>query len=261
MNAQHATTIAQAYSAFAAAYADGAEREFSEAMARYALGQARGVAGDCRSVLDVACGIGAACELFADEGLAVFGTDASATMLDQARSAAAARGSAITYVRQDMRSIRLPTSVDLVTCMYDSLNFMATCADLTAAFRAARGALRAGGCYVFDMYTPGGLARCWGDEDQVHTNTERHFVATRTRWDPVRRSSTKRFWGFDEEDGRWRRWDEEHVLQAYDEGEVRDALAAAGFEVHDVTAWCDGRPAPLGDSSDRMLVLARAHLD
>ena len=122
--------VSPPYGRFSAAYSAGAERGFSETMARFALQQAGSGQLPCRSVIDVACGIGAACEFFAVNGLQTIGTDVSPDMLERARAAAMVKGLAITYVEQDMRSLAVPEHVDLVTCMYDRLNFKTTPADL-----------------------------------------------------------------------------------------------------------------------------------
>jgi hypothetical protein len=187
------------------------------------------------------------------------GVDASDEMLRQAREAATRQDLPILYLRQDMRLMDLSRTVDLVTCMYDSLNFMVTHEDLSSAFSRARAALRDGGLYVFDMYTVHGLATVWGTEDEVHTVHDSHFVATRTTWDPVALTNTKMLWGFDRIDGGWQRWEERHTVRAYSDGEVRAALSAAAFEVQGVCDWdSPDSSGPLEGSTSRAVYVAKA---
>jgi hypothetical protein len=164
----------------------------------------------------------------------------------------------IQYLRQDMRRVTLPALVDLVTCMYDSLNFMDTAEDLGRAFAAARSALRTGGLYVFDMYTVRGLEMAWGARDEIHTDHPAFFVATRTSWDPTTAVSTKTFWGFDKVDGSWRRWSEQHTSRAYPLAHVAGSLKVAGFDVEEMFDWRGHAPGPVSDSTDRVVCVARA---
>ena len=257
-DAQGQPEVAQPYGRFAAAYAAGAERQFSEAMARFALRQANAGPHPCTSVLDVACGIGAACEYYAAEGLRTIGVDASADMLRQARTSAHTQGLPIEYIEQDMRHIAVSEAADLVTCMYDSLNFMLTSEDLINAFRSARGALRINGHYVFDMYTVRGLSEKWGSLDQVHTVHPCHFVATRTCWDPKLSMNTKTLWGFDKVGQQWRQWEERHTVRAYPLHELVEALMSAGFRVEGVFDWDHAVVGPATAATMRVVVVAEA---
>lgn len=246
------------YGRFAAAYAAGAERNFSETMARFALQQAESSGLPCRSVVDVACGIGAACEFFAANGLQAIGTDASHDMLQRARATAAAKGLAITYAEQDMRHLTVPGPADLVTCMYDSLNFMTTPADLRSAFESARNALRLGGRYVFDLYTITGLAQVWGSADAIHTVHTDHFVVSRTAWDPATSMNTKTLWGFDRTGSGWRHWEERHTMRAYQLDELTALLRSAGFEITAIHGWTGTTTAPVTEETARVVVVATA---
>jgi SAM-dependent methyltransferase len=246
------------YGRFAAAYAAGKERRFSEEMAAFALDVANNGPVPCTSVVDVACGIGAACEHFAAAGLRTIGVDASQEMLDLARRSACNRGLQIDYVKQDMRQVCVPAPVDLVTCMYDSLNFMLVPADLRQAFKRARRALRDGGHYVFDMYTLRGLAEYWGSVDQIHTVHPEHFVATRTAWDPVQSTNTKNFWGFELVDGHWQAWEEQHTIRGYPVEEIEEALRTSDFQLLRSVDWTPPEVKPVSDATTRIVFVALA---
>ncbi len=246
------------YGRFAAAYAAGAERTFSQTMARFALEQVEPGQLPCRSVLDVACGIGAACEYFAASGLQATGADVSRDMLERARAAAAAKGLTVSYVEQDMRHLAVPERVDLVTCMYDSLNFMTTPADLRSAFESARNTLRRRGRYVFDLYTITGLAQVWGSLDEIHTVHPEHFVASRTAWDPTTSMNTKTLWGFDRVDSGWQHWEEQHTMRAYRLDEVAGLLRSVGFEISAIHGWTGTSPTRVTAETPRIVVVATA---
>ena len=246
------------YGRFAAAYASGAERRFSEKMAAFALEATNHGPVPRTSVLDVACGIGAACEHFAAAGLRTVGADASQEMLELARRSARDSGHQIDYVHQDMREVCVDEPVDLVTCMYDSLNFMLVPRDLQQAFSCARRALRDGGHYVFDMYTLRGLAEFWGSVDEIHTVHPEHFVATRTAWDPARSTNTKTFWGFDLVDGHWEAWEEQHTVRGYPVEEIEAALQVSGFKLLRSVDWSPSEVKPVSDITTRIAFVALA---
>ncbi len=105
------------------------------------------------SAADLGCGTG----LFARElalrwGVPVIGVDLSPAMLRFA--ADNCRGSRVVLLRQDLRRLRLPWPVDLVTCNFDTLNHLLQERDLRPAFEAVRRNLRPGGHLIFDAITP-----------------------------------------------------------------------------------------------------------
>src|SRR5215510_6618963 len=98
-----------------------------------------------RRALDLACGTGTLAIILADDGWQVLGLDRSAPMLAIARERAADGGYEIAFVEGDMRSLNEErrtknddelsqkndpsfiihlSSFDLVTCTYDSLNYL-----------------------------------------------------------------------------------------------------------------------------------------
>src|SRR5690349_16455959 len=169
--------VAPIYEAYAPIYDAIGQGQFSTRMAAWALAwlAERGLHQPAR-VLDLACGTGEAALAFAMHGCAVLGVDRSAAMLDIARGKARGAGSDIGFVCCDMRELPAndehlitndqgpqinsrssfvlrPSSVDLVTCFYDSLNYLADDGDLDRVFAVAAHALRPGGYMVFDLNT------------------------------------------------------------------------------------------------------------
>src|SRR5262249_24014422 len=58
-----------------------------------------------------------------------------------------------------LRELRLPRPVDLITCTFDTLNYLTTTDHLKRAFRHIRDNLREGGHVIFDMITGAGERR------------------------------------------------------------------------------------------------------
>ena len=147
------------------------------------------------SVLDVACGTGLHLAAFAELGFDVEGVDLSGSMIDEAR-----RRVPGAFLHQgDMRTFRLARRFDAVVCLFSSIGYMRTPADLATALATMRDHLVEGGVLVVEPWfepdhwhdgavfaegaEAGGLAvarasRSWreGDESRI----EMHFAVARS---------------------------------------------------------------------------------
>jgi SAM-dependent methyltransferase len=245
------------YSKFAGAYSAGDERVFSERMAYFALERAgRYARVPLRCVADAACGIGAACLVFAKRGLNVIGIDQSPEMIRIAARDAQRSGLDVQLLIQDLRNLVLDRQADLVTCMYDSLNLIETEADLEIAFRSVSGALVVGGIFVFDIYTIRGLAEVWGSHIEIHTNTADHFVASQTNWNYETSTNEKTLFGFSLKDGNWEHWRERHRARGYSLNRVQALLDNTGFKVCEITDWDNAETGVVNENTLRAVFIA-----
>jgi SAM-dependent methyltransferase len=204
-----------------------------------------------RRALDLACGTGTLACLLADDGWEVVGVDRSAPMLAIARERAAQADSPgrLTFAQGDMRNfndergtmnddeisgphassfIVHRSSFDLVTCTYDSLNYLLTEQDLARCFGGAARALRPGGLFFADMNTRYFLEHDWGECEVLE---QPGFVQiAQSSFDPATACSTMALTGFAGRDERgYRRFDETHVERAYAPEVVARLLASAGL--------------------------------
>jgi SAM-dependent methyltransferase len=247
------------YEALAAVYDAAGWGTFAEWMTDrvLALAAEHGLS-EIRHVVDVACGTGIAVARFAEAGYRVTGVDRSPHMLAQARKRIAEAGlPGVTFLEDDMRDFALDGSADLVTCMYDSINYLLEAAGLVAAFRCAAAALRVGGLYIFDMNTIFGLAEQWGSRDTIHRDTGDWFIASRTRWDHECSTDTLVFHGFIRRGDGWERFTETHVERGYPVAQIRELLQQAGLTPRSVS---DARAEPAaepGPETARVLVVAQ----
>ncbi|WP_306333569.1 class I SAM-dependent methyltransferase [Streptomyces sp. KL118A] len=103
-----------------------------------------------RSAADVGCGTGTFVAHLRSRGAhPVWGVDRSPRMLAQAL--AKNRGNGARFLLQDLRVLRLPHPVALLTCQSDTLNYLLVPSELRTALRAFAHALEPGGHAVFDM--------------------------------------------------------------------------------------------------------------
>jgi len=149
------------YSAYARVYDQIGQRAFGERMAGVILAELSRLELHPRSVLDLGCGTGSATLAFARAGLRAVGLDRSAQMLDRAREYSKDAGLAVEFVEGDMIELDLVESVDLVTCIYDAVNYLADDAELRQFFRSVHRVLSPGGALVFDMNTRRRLMSSW----------------------------------------------------------------------------------------------------
>jgi len=208
-----------------------------------------------RSMLDLACGTGTVALGFAQQGWEVYAVDASSAMLDQARDKAEQTGCRLTFSQQDMRRFVLPHRVTLITCLYDSLNYMLALSDLRSVLRRVTAALVPDGVFMGDMNTKETLEHVWGNNVFFVENDDLALVL-RSGYDQQTSLSTVHIVGFVRQDnGTYSRFDEHHTEVAYEEAEVRAAFDAAGLHV-EAAYECFGFDPP-DEGTCRIMWVAR----
>lgn len=206
-----------------------------------------------RSLADVACGTGTFLQLFSNRPILAFGIDRSPAMLRIA--AQKNRGRRVRFLRQDLRSLELPHPVDLITCHFDSLNYLLSQRDLGRALRRFAANLNKGGHLVFDMVTDFASEPQMGIGRQVFRLPGMVSVWD-TAWDPDRRLRVVTMHHF-ADDGRGGRScrREVHAQRPYPISTVLRLLAEAGFRprgVHDAVTL-----GPASRRSYRAVYVAR----
>lgn len=104
-----------------------------------------------RSVADVGCGTGRFLRHLSRYGVPMIGVDKSPEMLRIA--ARRLQGTEVLLSCQDIRGLRLPHEVDLITCNGDTLNYLLEDADVARALGACRDNLSPRGHLVVDLLT------------------------------------------------------------------------------------------------------------
>lgn len=99
--------------------------------------------------LDVGCGTGVLLELLGDHGWNSIGTDLSWSMLE-----VASRHRQLSPLFQsNMCALPFSNSINMITCLFDSLNFLLTEEDVEQALSSFAEALTDGGILYFDVVT------------------------------------------------------------------------------------------------------------
>jgi SAM-dependent methyltransferase len=179
----------------------------------------------------------------AQRGIKVYGVDLSPTMCRLARAKMRRAGANVTIISGDMRTFRLPETVDLITCEFDALNHVPRKSDLARVARAVARALRPGGYFYFDVNNRLAFQKIWPGTWWF----ERPGVVMvmRGSYDECRgKGSTDVEW-FIRQKGCWRRYRERVEQVAWTRTEVVQTLRAAGFRrirASDAIAFFRGDP-------------------
>ena len=188
------------------------------------------------NVLDLACGEGTFAVAMAKRGLRVTGVDLSPEMLEIASERAAKEGFKVRLLQQDMRSLTLRGRFDLVTCWFDSLNYLLEIDDLAQAFAGVSRVLDKNGLFIFDVNTIRALAVEWVREPcYVHLDSRDLFLASVPQYDPATKTASLHITGFARENEGWLRVDEVHRERGYTLKEIRQCLKRAGLR--ELACW------------------------
>ena len=207
-----------------------------------------------RRVCDLACGTGEAAVYLARQGYEVIGLDASARMLAKARHSGDTAGVHVQWLQADARDFVLQRPVEVVTCMYDALNYMLTEEELAAVFRCVHACLQPGGLFLFDMNTLSGLAEEWGTSERIDSPGDDLFMTWQTTYDHETEVNTLVLTAFlRQPGGLYRRIREEHRERGYPVARVRALCEAAGLAVQELG---DLELRPLRPESERFLCVA-----
>lgn len=197
-----------------------------ERWVEYAVNVLQRVGVHSKRVLDLACGTGTTTLLLAQKGLSPIGMDKAPGMIEIARQKAFETGNEILFSEQDMRTLHLEEPVEMVTCFFDSINYMLEEDDLLAAFQAVFDNLLDGGVFLFDVNTELALSTLdpvYVREGNSVTSIWRHYYHKKDM------TVTLDLTLFVKEGDLYRQFAETHQERAWSEKALRQALNKAGF--------------------------------
>lgn len=189
-----------------------------------------------QTACDLACGTGTTALAFARQGIRTYAVDLSPGMCRAAREKARAAGLPVRVLRADMRSFRLPESVDLITCEFDAVNHIPRKSDLAKVARAASRALRPAGRFFFDVNNAAGFRSYW--KGALWLEAPGACMVMRNGHDAEAKKAWSDVEWFIRDGRRWGRHSERVEEVCWTEAEIRAALRAAGFRR--VRAWDGG---------------------
>ena len=183
---------------------------------------------EVQSACDLCCGTGTQALMLARRGIQTFAVDLSPEMCRITRDKVRRAGLPVRVIRADMRTFRLPQPVDLITCEFDALNHVPRKSDLARVLKCAAASLEPGGHFAFDVNNRLAFERIWSntwfiEKDPVALVMRGgHTPGTDRAWTDVE-------W-FVREGRSWKRYHEHIEEVCWTAAEMRQALAAAGFD-------------------------------
>ena len=205
--------------------------------------------------LDLCCGTGRMTLELARRGYEMIGVDISGEMLGVAREAAEKAGHDILWLCQDMREFELYGTVELCTCLLDSVNHLTEYQDLIKCFSLVHNYLSPGGLFVFDINGRGKFERVYADNSFVVEDGDDMCV-----WQNYYNEKG----GFCDfyitlfermPDGSYERQDDTQRERVYTVRSIKRALRDTGFEI--LGAYSDFDFTPASDGDERIHFVAR----
>lgn len=246
------------YQKFALIYAEGQYPSFSQH-----FGELLPVLCDHYKIpptgklLDVACGEGTFAVQAAQKGWAVTGIDQSEEMLELATKQSDKLRVEVKFTKADMRDLDYCNEFDLVTCLFDAVNYMLEEIDLKLTFSGANRALKEEGWFIFDMNTIYGLSTRWGSQNRtVPIDTDDLIAIHRPVYDFEKQLATMKITGFIRQNKFWERIDEIHQERGYPIDQIKTILADTGFDLVSCLGSIEDFSPP-GVDSGRVWFIAR----
>ncbi|MBR1472006.1 MAG: class I SAM-dependent methyltransferase [Lachnospiraceae bacterium] len=213
--------------------------------------QAHGI--DDGLVLDLGCGTGTLTEMLAQAGYDMIGVDLSPEMLEAANRKKEQSGQDILYLCQDMRAFELYGTVRAIVCVCDSINYILKEEELKEVFRLANNYLDPRGIFLFDFNTLHKYRDVIGDAVIAEDRGECSFIWENTWHEEEQVNEYDLTVYVQEEDGRYRRFDETHLQRGYETKQIRALAEQAGMVyLESRDADTDGTET---EETERVLVL------
>ena len=243
------------FSKLAEIYDELMEEDFYEKMLRYLEEGFERYSIMPGKVLDLACGTGRFSLHLATKGWSVTGIDISPQMLALARQHSEESGLPIRFILGNMVELKTDEVYDLVTCFYDSVNYILDEDRLLRLFKRVQKTLAAVGCFIFDLNTLHGLKEYWNTGMRRRIFSKGHSLWM-TCWNEDTQINTlKLVASFREGDGSFKRLTEVHHERGYTNDTVNRLLKKAGF--HSVDMFECFSFDPDDGEAGKIMVIAR----
>ncbi len=207
-------------------------------------------------ILDLGCGTGTMTELLAGAGYDMIGIDGSEEMLEEALGKRDCSGRDILYLCQDMRSFELYGTVRAIVSVCDSMNYILEEEELLHIFSlAARDYLDYGGLFLFDLNTEYKYRVLLGEQTIAENREEGSFIWENVYNEKERLNEYCLTLFIREDDGRYRKCEEEHYQRAYTRETIESLVRQSGLKLLHIYDAFTKEPAR--EDSERVLVVCQ----
>lgn len=186
-----------------------------------------------KKLLELACGTGSMAVQLDQKGFVVTGIDRSATMLKHAQLKAKLMDCRIPFYEASMESfssLGLDRNFDLVTCLYDSLNYLLEEKDVVSTFQEVYDHLHPGGGFIFDVTTEYNLLYNFSGYTFAE-NLENASYIWENDYDLVKKECSSKVTVFTNIMGKYEKHVELHVQRIFSNQFLTETLQGIGFSV------------------------------
>ena len=186
--------------------------------------------------LDLCCGAGLLLKLAAEKGFATTGVDISPYQLEYARKKAPAAA----IIEADVRKYAPEGEFHVVTCLFDSVNYIVEPRDLSQLFARVANRLSPRGVFIFDVKTPA----LFRNEGIRIFDDSRSTAIFQPAYDETAAIYRLNVTGFLKSRKLYRRFDETHIQRGYTIAEIDSMLSDAGLQprVYGATSFSPDPP-------------------
>jgi len=182
-------------------------------------------------LLNLACGTGSLEIELRERGVEdITSVDGSADMLRVAKEKFRRKGMEVPLHRARMQDFDLGRTFGLVTCLYDSVNYLTSIDDLQDAIACVYRHVRPGGAFIFDVTTEYNIISNFADYTFAENYEDYSYI-----WENTYNIRTKLIVSkvtiFGLVDGVYRKYHEDHVQKIFPRKAVEKAVKRVGFEL------------------------------
>ncbi len=231
-----------------------------ESIKKYGVSRPQRGAGDVLEseknlVVDLGCGTGTLTQMLYEVGYDMIGVDNSEEMLSVAMDKRDHAGSEILYLLQDMRELELYSTVGTVISVCDSVNYILEEDQLLNVFKLINNYLYPGGLFIFDFNTVYKYEEVIGDTTIAENRDECSFIWENYYHEEEEINEYDLTVFVREEDGRFRRFQENHYQRGYRSETICALLEETGMKIVEMLD-ADTREA-VSEESERIYVVAK----
>ena len=173
--------------------------------------------------LDLCCGTGLLLDKVSTKGIQATGVDFSKYQLQHARRNAPQAH----FICKDIRAFEFPETYDVITCMFDSLNYITRKNEITRIFRRVHKNLSPEGLFIFDINTFQGIKDGWSQTTVRHGKD--YTLLLEGSFNEKKALGQLDITGFIKQGLFYRKFTETHIEKGYDPSDIEELLAKTGF--------------------------------
>lgn len=199
--------------------------------AEYILNLAAKYGFDSSRLCDLACGTGSLALRLAAKGSEVLGIDRSTTMLEEARRKARQAGaSRLRWLEADITDFHLAERFPLITCLYDSVNYLLSEEAVGRCFERVREHLEPAGGFIFDITTEYNIVANFADYTFAE-NFEDFSYIWENKYNVLSKVITSDVTLFEKKGDRFHKSVETHRQKIYPVDRIERQVRQTGFEL------------------------------